>query len=69
MNLLKIEAGRNYEWYVFEDRLDVDLVRPDSGRRKPDGVYVHPVTFETYRLTYGTIADMHSQSHKQEEEE
>ena len=66
---LKIPADTKYEWYVFENRIEVDLARGLKSRRKPDGVYLHPETFEPYRLTYGTISDIHSQSVKKEEEE
>ncbi len=66
---LIIPANIKYEWYVFENRIEVDLARGLMSRRKPDGVYLHPVTMESYRLTYGTISEFHSQSIKEEEEE
>jgi len=63
MSPLKIPLDIKYEWYVFEDRVEINLNRPNI-QTKPDGVYVDQRTFEMYRLTYATIGEMGEQNEK-----
>jgi len=48
-----------YEWWIYDDRVEVDLKHPIKKARKPNGVYAHMSTYEMYRYYFGTIADMH----------
>ena len=53
---IKIPATTKYEWHIHEHSIEVDLSRPR--KTKPDGVYMHPITFLPYRVIYGTIQDI-----------